>query len=134
MSGNSGFLYDATTYTYFNYPGATSTQAWGINDSGTIAGYYYDVNNDIHSYLYDGTTFTPIDDFPGITGTQVLDINNDGVIVGGYYVGSGRNSSRSSWLTFYATPTVIPEPVSSVLFITGAGVMGFRRFLKRGRK
>ncbi|MHC5717540.1 MAG: hypothetical protein ACYTX0_36905, partial [Nostoc sp.] len=32
------------TYTTVNYPGATSTEVYGINDKGEIAGYYTDAN------------------------------------------------------------------------------------------
>ena len=43
-----GFLYDGTTYTTFDVPGATYTYAYGI-DGGNIVG-YYDVGSE-HGFL-----------------------------------------------------------------------------------
>jgi hypothetical protein len=48
-TGTHGFLYNGSTYTPLNVPGAMATQAWGI--SGTsIVGWYTDATGD-HGFL-----------------------------------------------------------------------------------
>jgi probable HAF family extracellular repeat protein len=46
-----GFLLDNGTYTTLDVPGSTSTQAWGINDSGEIVGTYADAGGGQHGFL-----------------------------------------------------------------------------------
>jgi len=79
-----GFLYDGSTFTSIDVPGAVVTQATGINDFGQIVGTYYD-GTTLHGFVYDGTTFTPVD-APGAFLTTVNRINNNGAIVGFYEV------------------------------------------------
>jgi len=51
--------------------------------------------------------------------------NSEGYCGNGSYVGAG--GTCSGWV---GTTTVVPEPVSSTLFIVGAATLGFRRFRK----
>ena len=51
------------TFTQIDYPGATSTQAWGINSRGDIVGHYVSANKSSHGFLLSGGHFTSID-FP----------------------------------------------------------------------
>jgi len=44
-----GFIYDGTTYTTLDVPGAISTYAWGI-DGGNIVGVYSD-DSGTHGFL-----------------------------------------------------------------------------------
>jgi probable HAF family extracellular repeat protein len=71
------------TFSFFDYPGAEATRAYGINDSGLIVG-YAEFENDSSwlGFEYNGTTFTPIRD-GNITATACLGLNNDGWVVGG---------------------------------------------------
>ena len=75
----------ATTYnlTSFGYPGAISTQALGINDSGEIVPIYANVSNgtDNHGFLKVGDAFTSIT-YPGAKDTRGCGINDSGDIVG----------------------------------------------------
>jgi probable HAF family extracellular repeat protein len=86
-----GFLYSAGTYTSLDVPPVFDQAAYGINDSGQIAGFYI-ANNDStftqHGFLDSGGAFTPID-FPGATATLAHGINNAGQIVGYWFSGSG---------------------------------------------
>ena len=68
---------------FFDYPGAYSTQATGINDAGLIVGFEGDAGN-IHDkgFLYDGTTFTPVK-VGRNTRTLVWGIDNAGDLAGG---------------------------------------------------
>ncbi len=69
--------------TTFDYPGAAATGASGINDSGTIAGFYYNSDGSEHSFVRSGGTLTNID-FPGADWTEASGINQAGDVVGYY--------------------------------------------------
>jgi hypothetical protein len=83
-----GFLLSKGVLTILDYPGASDTVAWGINESGTISG-FWDLYDPSGNFLYDkGFTwkdgnFTELT-FPG-SGDTVPTGNNDwGVVVGGW--------------------------------------------------
>lgn len=73
-----------------NYNG---TWASGINNSGQIVGYYYDIDGFTHGFLLENGVYTEIDDpnaaptgqWTYQNGTYAYDINNLGQIVGYYY-------------------------------------------------
>ena len=68
-----------------DFPGAANTQLFGINDRGTIVGFWYEEGNSvIHGLvLRHLTEFSQID-IPGASYTLVTGINNSGVITGWY--------------------------------------------------
>ena len=54
-------LYAQTSvFTDLDFPGATATNAWGINDANQVVGWYEDADFDQHGFIYDGayTTLT----------------------------------------------------------------------------
>ena len=69
-------------YSSIDFPRAKATFAQGINDAGTIAGYYYsDANFIYHGFTYADGVFTTLD----VTGAQVTElwrIKNSGDVVG----------------------------------------------------
>ncbi len=81
----SGFTYsNSGTFTYFDYPGQNVTFAQGINDSGLIVGSATQEagqRNTILGFLYDGTTFTTLQDGNKAV-TDPYGINNAGQVVG----------------------------------------------------
>jgi probable HAF family extracellular repeat protein len=83
-SCSRGFLYNGSTYTSIDVPGATVTQARGLNDTGQIVGVYFD-GATLRGFVYDGTGFEAIE-APGAYSTEVNGINNEGVIVGSYVI------------------------------------------------
>ncbi len=89
----------AYTFVTLNYPGATQTYAYGINDSGHISGFYTDGSGG-HGFVYDGSTWTTLD-YPGTSSTYAYDINDSGVIAGRYYDGSwhGFIYDSGTWIT-----------------------------------
>lgn len=89
--------------------------AYGINNSGQIVGTYEDTKGN-HGYYFDGTTFNTID-YPGAALTIAYGINDKGQIVG--TMGAG----------FVAT--IVPEPISSILFMAGATLLAGRKYLKK---
>jgi hypothetical protein len=67
------------------------TQAFGINDSGQVVGEYFGTNNggigwggDVHGFLYNASSYTPINDPLASGGTFASSINGSDQIVGLY--------------------------------------------------
>jgi hypothetical protein len=79
-----GFTWSKGKYTYFTPPSNVAyLQASAINNAGTIAGWYVDTSGFDHGFVYDGATFTTVDNpTAGTTSTQVLGINKAGRLVG----------------------------------------------------
>jgi len=71
-------------YTTFDVPGATFTNAQGINPRGDVVG-FADVGGQRHGFLLRDGEFTTID-YPGAAGTDARGISPDGDIVGGYWL------------------------------------------------
>ena len=80
-----GFVYNGSTYTTLNAPGATAgtTAGYGINDSGQVAGVYEDANGS-HGFVYSGGSYTTVDDPNATKGTYLYNIGNNGEVVGYY--------------------------------------------------
>ena len=91
-----GFLYNGTTWTPLNYPGAVDTAARGI-DGGNIVGHYKEASGIQYGFLYNGTSWVQLD-YQGLvhnslTATFPWDI--DGTkIVGSYFDQGGTNNYR----------------------------------------
>jgi uncharacterized membrane protein len=92
-SGYYGYLDNGGVFTtinapssYSNVPNTNYTVAYGINDSGQIAGTYRNDYGLFSGFLDNGGVFTPINvPFPGsIQSTQAFGINNSGQIAGGF--------------------------------------------------
>src|SRR5687767_5892432 len=82
-----------TTYTFtiINVPGATSTEANGINSLGQIVGAYQDASGG-HGFLDIGGTFTPINvPFAGAGLAAGIDNNGHGQILEVYTVEPENN-------------------------------------------
>ena len=69
------------TFTSFDFPGATSTSASGINANRAVVGWYVDSAGKTHGFLIKDGNFTSID-YPGAVYTQAWGINSQGDIVG----------------------------------------------------
>jgi len=84
-----GFVLHAGTFTTIDYPGASYTEAWKINDSGQIAGRYAGVDGKFHVYLLSNGTFTSFD-YPRALETapagysHVGGLNNVGAVASDY--------------------------------------------------
>jgi len=75
------------SFTQIDVPGASSTQAFGINDAGQIVGGFADSTGG-HGFLFTGGSFTQID-VPGASVTQAQGINDAGQIVGAFNDSTG---------------------------------------------
>jgi hypothetical protein len=102
---NQGFLYQGGQFTTIHVNGGPATLT-SINNAGTIAGYYSDVNG-THGFTLAGSTLTTIDDPNAVHGTFVFGINNQGAVTGYYYdssfVGHGFSLSGTTF-----TPIDVP--------------------------
>lgn len=83
-----GFLLSKGVLTTLDFPGASDTLALGINESGTVVGYWdlLDANGNLpanHGFTWKEGSFTEVD-FPGAADTSVFGINALGDLVGGW--------------------------------------------------
>jgi hypothetical protein len=88
---NYGYTYSAGSFlnTGITFDSSAFTTLYGVNDSGLVSGYSAS-GSSRPSFLYDGSTFTPIS-FPGASGTVVQGINDSGEAVG-FYTLNGQTS------------------------------------------
>ena len=78
---------DGTLTTFTGPNGATDTNAYAINNAGTVVGTYVDSSRNVHGFFRtaDGTV-TPFD-LKGSDGTDIRAINDKGAIAGKTWVG-----------------------------------------------
>jgi probable HAF family extracellular repeat protein len=80
LSSSGGFLYDIATQTFIetiNYPGASVTYPYAINNAGTIVGYFQQVEQ-IEGFKLVGSTYTEIAPGRGLADTYVNGITVSG--------------------------------------------------------
>ena len=93
LGATSKILADGPTFTQIDFPGAASTQVWGITANGDMVGGYVNADNSTHGFLRTRGDFISID-FPGAAYTYANAISPGGDIVGQYAAtanGSGPN-------------------------------------------
>lgn len=118
---NHGFIFDGTTFTGFDAPGAGTTQAWDINDAGIVVGTDTDLLTSQQSwFLYDGTTFSNLN-LPYTSNVLVTGINDADQIVGRYSDASGEHGFIGTSL-----PTSVPEPSTLPMLAIALGWMLWR--------
>jgi probable HAF family extracellular repeat protein len=66
-----------------DFPEATATQAFGINERGDVVGDYTDAAGNVHGFLWSNGNFSSID-YPGAALTSARGINDAGEIVGAF--------------------------------------------------
>jgi hypothetical protein len=129
---NRGFIYDGSTFTTLNFPGANSTRALAVS-GGNVVGDY-----DGHGFIYDGSTFTTLDSPQGgnttplgISGNRVVgfyfdqstvhgfiaqvsepgDFNNDGTVDAADYIAWRKNGGTpaafDTWRMNFSTSLVV---------------------------
>jgi probable HAF family extracellular repeat protein len=109
-TGEFGFKRSSNDdWTTLSVPGSTSTEAYGINDSGQIVGRYTtgaDFDHRVnHGFLYSNGAYYTIDVF-GATSTWLRDISNDGKIIAQYQA-NGTNLTYSAVFTPQANPSAL---------------------------
>ncbi len=92
FGGVSGFIWEGneSCSPIADPSGAATSEAWDVNDSGNIVGFYTDTAGNFDGFLYNNakSTYTTID-CPGTVSTRAYGIRNDGVIVGDYIATAG---------------------------------------------
>src|SRR5712671_6677174 len=83
LGAASSLLADGPTFTAIDFPGATSTQAWGINPGGDIIGFYVSADKATHGFLKSRGEYSSID-FPGASYTEANGISPRGDVIGDY--------------------------------------------------
>lgn len=106
---------DEAVFFSVDYPGATLTNAQGINPGGEIVGYYNDTQGKQHGFLLSGGSFTSID-YPGATATDARGINPGGDIVGVYTVAPGGPANMHGYLLSQGTFSELQYPGHPGLF------------------
>jgi uncharacterized membrane protein len=85
--GRYGFLIHGATFTKIRVPGADRTEAFKVNSSGQVVGYYIEsltTDPDTRGgYLFDRSGFTKIEPRLAVS-TQAIGINDLGQVVGAY--------------------------------------------------
>jgi len=82
-----GFLLSGGVVTTIDFPGASDTYALGINESGTVVGYWdlVDANGNVlayHGFICNDGVIAQFD-FPGSVDTSLFGVNARGELVGG---------------------------------------------------
>ena len=67
-------------------PQSVATQAWDIDSSGEITGFYRDAALVLHGFVRLGDHYSTLN-VPGASATRALGINATGMVVGNYVVG-----------------------------------------------
>ncbi len=116
-----------TAFSTVDFPGATSTFLYGINNAGQMVGAYIDDSEATHGFLLNGGVFTTID-FPDARLTVAAGINNNGDITGqyndSYDIGHGFVLSGDAFITkdlgegYQTFPTAIDDFGNLVGFCT----------------
>jgi hypothetical protein len=131
------FLYNIATNTYTTLAEPDAVMGAGINQEGTLAmgisgdnvvGYYNDVDDHTHGFLYNITTqvYTTFDDpaagtFTNVgTGTYATGISG-GNVVGYYYDEKGVHSFLATLITgIAATPAITSQPENETVLVGGS--------------
>jgi hypothetical protein len=87
---NHGFLIAKGTFFTLDFPGATSTQAFGLNNEDDVVGAYTDAAGLTHGFIFDDGHFQSVDDPNGVGTTLINGINNRRQVVGFFVDGAGN--------------------------------------------
>lgn len=85
---NPGWAATGLPFTTIDYPGASATFAWAVNNKGDVGGLYVLPDGTRHGFVWSGGHISSVD-YPGAANTEVYGINDDGDLVGDYYNASG---------------------------------------------
>ena len=99
-------------------PGASETDAIGVNNTGQVAGYYLDAAGNPHGFLWENGGLQTVD-YPGAPLTQGGHVNDVGLIIGNY--GTFTSQQAAAYNTRLATWTTLPD-IPGLPVIIGHGI------------
>ena len=100
-------------------PANFNSQATGVNDAGTVVGFYQDAMGNSTAFVDNSGTIIPFS-FPGAVSTQALGINDLGEIVGDYVAGGVMHGFLDDAGVF----TTLDPPGSSATTANGINDLG----------
>ncbi len=107
---------------FFTVPGSIQTVAFGMNNTGSVVGYYIGTSFTPHGFRKDGDEYSTVD-FPGAVVTILTGINDSGTMVG-YYFGSDGIPHGFSVKNGQFTPIDFPGSADTLaLGINNSGVI-----------
>jgi 6-phosphogluconolactonase (cycloisomerase 2 family)/uncharacterized membrane protein len=114
------FLIDGKNFTSLDFPGATSTVAWGINTAGQIVGTYHNADGSVHGFLAQ----------PSSAGKAEYAYSANLNQITGFHVDltSGALSAPSNVPGPNDAGGMVADPLAKFLYVsdfTGAGIDGF---------
>ena len=121
-----------------DFPGAKETFALGINDSGTIVGWYSKTlppHEQQHGFIFHNGQWDTLDYPSSSLSTALLGIDNAGMIVGSTAAGSFLHGSfiykNGAFKKVLAPNSTLPTVVSGISLVRGliAGTSGFGGFI-----
>lgn len=114
----------ASSLTLLDYPGATLTEANGINSSGAIVGSYSADGQQYHGFLWVDGRFTTVD-VPNATSTWAHGVSDSGRIVGAYKDSAGVHGFQLAKSTYTTIDFPDAAAFTVALGISSKGVVGF---------
>jgi len=118
-----GFEFVNGKFQNVNFPHASATLVYGVNDLNQAVGWYTDGSTGVtHGFLFSAGTFTAIDP-PTSTYTNAWSINNTGEIVGTYIGSDGLFHGFSDVNGTYTTIDIPNAETSEVTGINNLGAM-----------
>jgi hypothetical protein len=125
FDSQSGFVIPANGMPPMQIKNAAAqyTEVNGINNTGTVAGYYFGTDNLLHAFTYSAGTYTPVSAGPY---TYLFGINNRGDLTG-YYSNAGLTATgfliQGGTTTTFALPghplDTFPESINDADQIVG---------------
>ena len=125
---NQGYTYSGGVFTPTNFPGSLQTQVTGLNNNGTLVGFWAPTNSgagDANYGFYEQggvfhTVVNPITPSPPEV-NQLLGVNDSNVAVG-FYNNSGGNAYGYTYNIGSNTFTPVVETLANVASLTAAGI------------
>lgn len=118
---NHGFLYDGSSYTSIDYPGAVQTFGNAISGSNVV-GYYQNSDGTYHGFLYDGSSYTSID-YPAASNTFGNAVSGSNVL-GDYRDSAGINHGFLYDGSSYSSIDYPGASGTSGVAISGSNIIG----------